>query len=140
VRARMSEIAGYAVEHFVPHDLRRTARSNTKRLKVDYETAEAMMNHLKRGLDRTYDQYELEDEKRAWFLLWENEILGIARQAGVAELLDGSAAAQSEIAAAADATEAQFSARAAPDGRIQSLPTPRRSSRARYRSMLSPTR
>lgn len=140
VRARMSEIAGYAVEHFVPHDLRRTARSNTKRLKVDYETAEAMMNHLKRGLDRTYDQYELEDEKRAWFLLWESEILGIARQAGVAELLEGPAGAQSEIAAAADATEAQFSARAAPDGRIQSLPTPRRSSRARYRSMLSPRR
>jgi hypothetical protein len=50
---------------------RRTARSNTKRLKVDYETAEAMMNHVKKEVSRTYDLYELEDEKRTWFALWE---------------------------------------------------------------------
>jgi integrase len=85
--ARMSELAGYTIEHFTPHDFRRTARSNTKRLKVDYETAEAMLNHLKKGLERTYDLYELEDEKRAWFLKWEQEIAGIARCAGIAEAL-----------------------------------------------------
>ena len=32
------------------------------------------MNHVKKGLSRTYDLYELEDEKRAWFALWEKEI------------------------------------------------------------------
>jgi hypothetical protein len=36
-----------------------TARSNTKRLRVDYETAEAMLNHVKKGMERTYDQYAL---------------------------------------------------------------------------------
>jgi integrase len=53
VLARMTAIAGQPVEHFTPHDFRRTARSNTKRLKVDYETAEAMLNHVKKGLERT---------------------------------------------------------------------------------------
>lgn len=87
VCARMAEIAGVPIERFTPHDFRRTARSNTKRLKVDYETAEAMLNHVKKGMERTYDQYDLEEEKRAWFLTWEQEVIAIARRAGVAEAL-----------------------------------------------------
>ncbi len=87
VRVRMAKIAGHPIERFTPHDFRRTARSNTKRLKIDYDTAEAMLNHVKKGLERTYDLYELEEEKRAWFLTWEREIADIARRAGVADLL-----------------------------------------------------
>lgn len=88
VLALMSHFAGRQVENFVPHDFRRTARSNTKRLKVDYETAEAMLNHLKVGLERVYDGYELEDEKAAWFDLWEREIVEIAQLNGVARVLE----------------------------------------------------
>ena len=84
---RMSRFAGRAIERWTPHDLRRTARSNTKRLKFDFETAEAMLNHAKQGLERIYDSYDLEDEKRAWFLAWENEIALIARSEGVAVAL-----------------------------------------------------
>lgn len=87
VLGRMSAMAGYTIDRFTPHDLRRTARSNTKRLKVDFETAEAMLNHVKKGMERTYDLYEMEDEKRAWFLKWEQEIAGIAARLGVANAL-----------------------------------------------------
>lgn len=87
VLARMAEIAGCPIERFTPHDLRRTARSNTKRLKVDFETAEAMMNHLRSGMERIYDGYELEEEKAAWFLKWEREVISIAKRARVAESL-----------------------------------------------------
>lgn len=87
VLARMSTMAGYEIARFTPHDLRRTARSNTKRLNVDFETAEAMLNHVKKGMERTYDLYEMEDEKRAWFLKWEQEIAAIARRLGVADAL-----------------------------------------------------
>lgn len=87
VLARMAIIAGHPIAHFTPHDFRRTARSNTKRLKVDFETAEAMMNHLRSGMERIYDGYEMEEEKAAWFLRWEQEIVGIARRAGVAGAL-----------------------------------------------------
>jgi integrase len=87
VLKRMSEFAGRAIEPWTPHDLRRTARSNTKRLNVDFETAEAMLNHIKKGLERIYDGYELEEEKRAWFFKWEDEIIRIARAVGVADKL-----------------------------------------------------
>jgi integrase len=87
VLAGMAVIAGHPVEKFTPHDFRRTARSNTKRLKVDFETAEAMLNHLRSGMERIYDGYELEEEKAAWFLKWEQEIAAIAKRAGVAEAL-----------------------------------------------------
>lgn len=87
VRRRMEGIAGQPIARFTSHDFRRTARSNTKRLGVDYETAEAMLNHVKRGLELTYDRYELEDEKREWFDRWEREIARIACQAGVADAL-----------------------------------------------------
>lgn len=87
VLARMSEYAGRPIERWTPHDMRRTARSNTKRLKIDFETAEAMLNHAKKGIERIYDGYELEDEKREWFLKWETEIAGIARGVGVGDAL-----------------------------------------------------
>lgn len=87
VKKRMEELAGGPIARFTPHDFRRTARSNTKRLKVDFETAEAMLNHLKTGMERTYDTYELEEEKRAWFWLWEDEIAGIARRLHIAACL-----------------------------------------------------
>ena len=45
------------------------------------------MNHLRSGMERIYDGYELEEEKAAWFLLWEREIAGIARRIGVADAL-----------------------------------------------------
>jgi integrase len=87
VKARMELLAGRSLERFTPHDFRRTSRSNTKRLRVDFETAEAMLNHVKKGLERTYDTYELEEEKRAWFLLWESEVIGIARREGLEDAL-----------------------------------------------------
>lgn len=87
VLARMAVIAGHPIERFTPHDLRRTVRSNTKRLKVDFETAEAMLNHLRSGMERIYDGYEHEEEKAAWFLKWEQEIAGIAKRIGVARQL-----------------------------------------------------
>jgi integrase len=88
VHSRMEALAEQSVARFSPHDLRRTARSNTKRLRVDFETAEAMLNHVKKGMERTYDQYALEDEKRDWFWRWEAEIVAIARSAGVDDKLE----------------------------------------------------
>jgi hypothetical protein len=84
---RMSFLAGRSLLHWNPHDLRRTARSNTRRLGTDFETAEAMLNHVKAGLARTYDGYAFENEKREWFLTWEKEIVRLAHEAGVAEKL-----------------------------------------------------
>ena len=104
VKQRMEALAGRQIARFTPHDFRRTARSNTKRLKVDFETAEAMLNHLKTGMERTYDTYELEEEKRAWFLKWETEIANIARRLGIARALEVPNDANPEPSPAALAT------------------------------------
>lgn len=88
VLARMADYAGGPIDHFVPHDLRRTMRSNTKRLKIDFETAEAMLNHLKSGMARIYDGYEHAEEMAASFRRWEDELTGIARDFGVARKLE----------------------------------------------------
>jgi integrase len=84
---RMEEISGQSIERFTPHDFRRTVRSNTTRLKINFETAEAILNHRKSGMARIYDGYEMEDEKAAWFLKWEQEIIALAVRAGVADAL-----------------------------------------------------
>ena len=99
VHKRMEELAGRSIPRFSPHDFRRTARSNTKRLRVDYETAEAMLNHVKKGMERTYDQYALEDEKRDWFWRWETEIAAIADRSGVARKLGVPAGNHEDVAA-----------------------------------------
>ncbi|MCP3731281.1 integrase family protein [Sphingomonas sp. MG17] len=78
IRVRMGELGGRAVEHFTLHDLRRTMRSNTKRLKIDLETAEAMLNHKKKGLEEIYDGYDLFDEKREGFAKWESFLVSLA--------------------------------------------------------------
>jgi hypothetical protein len=97
VLERMSEISGRDILRWTPHDMRRTARSNTKRMGVDFETAEAMLNHAKQGLERTYDGYALENEKREWFLAWEEEIARITRENGVAEALGVPASIQGAL-------------------------------------------
>ena len=56
-----------------------------------------MLDHLKKPLARTYDQYEMEDEKRAWFLKWEREIARLALKAGVADALGVSRAQYTSI-------------------------------------------
>ncbi len=87
IHRRMEEVAGRTIAHFTFHDLRRTMRSNTKRLKIDFETAEAMLNHKKKDLEEIYDGYDLFDEKRDGFARWETFLVGLAVGAKVFEAL-----------------------------------------------------
>jgi hypothetical protein len=54
----MAKITGHPIGRLTPHDCRRAARSNSKRRKLDHEAAEAMLNHLRSGMERLYDGYE----------------------------------------------------------------------------------
>ncbi|WP_299371085.1 integrase family protein [uncultured Kiloniella sp.] len=51
------------VQHLTNHDIRRTLRTNMSKLKIDYQVAEAVIGHKKRGNHRVYDQWEFYDEK-----------------------------------------------------------------------------
>jgi integrase len=56
------------------HDLRRTAGTEWNRLRIDLEVREAMLNHAKDILNKTYNVYDLFDEKRAGFAKWARKL------------------------------------------------------------------
>jgi integrase len=55
------------LEHWTPHDLRRTARTLMSRAGVDSDHAERCLGHVIPGIRGTYDLYEFRDEKAAAF-------------------------------------------------------------------------
>lgn len=85
VRNRIKKRMG-DVEHWTPHDLRRTVRSNTRKLKIDHLTAEAMLAHkLPAGVERIYDQHDPLDDLREAYGKWEDHVAAIVREAGLAD-------------------------------------------------------
>lgn len=74
VHAGMERLAGRPLDRWGFHDLRRTMRSNTFRLGIAYEVAEAMLNHAKQGLERRYDVSDLSSFTRDGFAIWEAHV------------------------------------------------------------------
>jgi integrase len=57
--------------HWTNHDIRRTVRSRMSRLKgISLEAREAVLAHVKPGIQRVYNVYEYLDEKREALELW----------------------------------------------------------------------
>ena len=83
VHARMEEIAGVKVARWHFHDLRRTFRSHSRKLGIDRDIAELMLNHKKKGLDEIYDQNQELELRRAGFAKWEQFLVYLASEAGV---------------------------------------------------------
>jgi integrase len=68
MRAELRKIDPRAsMEHWTPHDLRRTARSLMSRTGVDPDHAERCLGHLIPGVRGVYDLHEFRDEKAAAF-------------------------------------------------------------------------
>lgn len=86
VHARMEALAGRPLYRWGFHDLRRTMRSNTFRLGIAYEVAEAMLNHSRTGLERRYDVGDLSSYTGEGFARWEAHVASM----GVNTLCDTS--------------------------------------------------
>jgi integrase len=69
--AKLVERAGIA--HFTFHDLRRTARTNWSKLRIDREIRERLI-HPVPGVEGTYDRYDYLDEKREALAKWANHV------------------------------------------------------------------
>jgi integrase len=78
---------GRTVERLIPHDFRRTLKSNLARLKVPKEHRHAIAGHRDGGIDKHYMMYEFMDEKAAGLARWEAELIRIAKAEGVADKL-----------------------------------------------------
>ncbi len=62
------------IEHWTPHDLRRTVRSGLSRLGCPAEVGEAVLGHSKKGIEGTYDLHRYESECRGWLQVWADHL------------------------------------------------------------------
>jgi integrase len=69
---------------WVTHDLRRVVRSALSRLRVPQEHAEAVLGHVRPGIQGTYDQHDFFSEKRDALLAWNNLARSIVEPAPAA--------------------------------------------------------
>jgi integrase len=62
----------FGIEHFTPHDLRRTAASLMTKLKVPRLHVEKVLNHTTGDIAEVYDRHDYLPEKRAALAKWGN--------------------------------------------------------------------
>jgi len=65
------------VDHFTPHDLRRTAATFLASMGFMDEIIDAVLNHVKKGIIRTYNRHDYDKEKRQALEAWERKLLSI---------------------------------------------------------------
>jgi integrase len=67
----------FELEHFTPHDLRRTMVTKMNELKIDSKIVERVVNHLPPKIERTYNHYDYFSEKQAALEVWAEELIRI---------------------------------------------------------------
>lgn len=83
------------VEHFTPHDLRRTAATFMSKIGFMDEVIDAVLNHKKKGIIRTYNKNKYDAEKQSALETWERKLNNIVKgteSAKVVQLLPRKAA------------------------------------------------
>tara|TARA_R110001583_G_C5669027_1_gene410519 strand:- start:11178 stop:12446 length:1269 start_codon:yes stop_codon:yes gene_type:complete len=62
------------IEHWVPHDLRRTVRTGLSRLDCPSEVGEAVLGHARSGIEGTYDLHKYERRCKVWLQNWADHL------------------------------------------------------------------
>jgi integrase len=62
------------IEHWVPHNLRRTVITGLSRLGCGSEVAEAVLGHARSGIESTYDLHKYEDDCKEWLQKWSDHM------------------------------------------------------------------
>jgi integrase len=63
-----------SIEHFTPHDLRRTAATQMTKMKTPRLVVAKILNHKERGVTAVYDRHGYDDEKRYALENWEKKL------------------------------------------------------------------
>jgi integrase len=66
--------AGHTIDHWTLHDLRRTFASGLQELKIEPHVIEACLNHTAPKLQRVYQTYDYEPEKRTALARWATRV------------------------------------------------------------------
>jgi integrase len=75
IKNKLDAIVGF--DDWVWHDLRRTARTNFSKLAIAEPVREALLAHVKKGMEKTYDIHDFAQEKRDGLMLWESALMRI---------------------------------------------------------------
>ena len=67
------------VDHFTPHDLRRSAATFMAGMGFMDEIIDAVLNHAKKGVIRTYNRHDYDKEKQQALEAWERKLNSIIR-------------------------------------------------------------
>lgn len=65
------------LDHFTPHDLRRTAATFMAKSGEMDEVIDAVLNHTKQGVIRVYNQFKYDAQKQAALESWSRRLIGI---------------------------------------------------------------
>jgi integrase len=68
------EDGGHQIEHWTLHDVRRSFAAGLQRLKIEPHVIEACLNHAPPKLQRVYQTYDYEPEKRAALACWAEHV------------------------------------------------------------------
>jgi integrase len=74
-KAALDKITG--VRGYTLHDIRRTFRTRLSQLRIRHEVAEACVGHAKLGLAKTYDLWDMLDEKQEAMDAWTTLLMSI---------------------------------------------------------------
>ena len=69
--------AGHQLPAWRLHDLRRTFRTGLGELGTPPHVAELAINHVRKGIEATYDKHKYEGEIKTALTLWTNHVLGV---------------------------------------------------------------
>jgi hypothetical protein len=78
-KARGEDPDKVALQPWRNHDLRRSCRSTLARLRIDPDTAEAVLAHRRPGVKGIYDQWERLPEKREALIAWSQFLADLVR-------------------------------------------------------------
>jgi hypothetical protein len=70
------------MEHFTPHDLRRTAASHMASMGIPRLVISKVLNHVERGITAVYDRHGYDREKRAALEAWAAKLADIIARDG----------------------------------------------------------
>jgi integrase len=65
------------IDHFTPHDLRRSAATFMAGMGFMDEIIDAVLNHVKKGIIRTYNRHDYDKEKQQALEAWERKLNSI---------------------------------------------------------------
>ena len=67
----------FNIEHFTPHDLRRTAASHMTSIGISRLVVSKILNHAESGVTAVYDRHSYDKEKQDALILWNEKLRNI---------------------------------------------------------------